>query len=137
MTSAARGGMNSGHVPCGIVEEVIRRQTNGPRTLPQIRHEGTCLEPEVVRKRWLARDALRYSFRWTRQPAVNASWVDLEEFRHLYPSFKLTDELVVQEREVLCVEFNTNATDVRRKQGQLEVEVGTPGCIQIVSLSIR
>jgi hypothetical protein len=52
---------------------------------------------------------------WTRQPTTNASWVDLEEFCSLYPSFKLMDYLVVQEREVLCVEFSTNAADVGRK----------------------
>jgi hypothetical protein len=43
--------------------------------------------------------------RWAGQTAANATWVELSEFKQLYPSFKLTDELVVQ-GEMLCAAFN-------------------------------
>jgi hypothetical protein len=44
--------------------------------------------------------------RWAGQTAANATWVELAEFKQLYPSFKLANELVVQWGEMLCAAFN-------------------------------
>jgi hypothetical protein len=43
--------------------------------------------------------------RWAGQTAANATWVKLAEFKQLYPSFKLVNELVVQWGE-MCAAFN-------------------------------
>jgi hypothetical protein len=33
---------------------------------------------------------------WTGLSAADATWMDLEEFKRLYPDFQLEDELIVQ-----------------------------------------
>jgi hypothetical protein len=50
---------------------------------------------EVVRS-WLARGRHELLVRWTRLRPTDASWVQLEEFRRLYPDYQLEDELIVQ-----------------------------------------
>jgi hypothetical protein len=80
---------------CG--EELV-----GPGVSPLLRHGRVCLEPEEVSKSRLARGRTEVLVRWAGQPTANASWVELTEFRQLYPTFKFADELVVQGGEMLC-----------------------------------
>jgi hypothetical protein len=42
------------------------------------------------------RGRLEFLVRWSGQPAASASWVEADEFRSIYPTFKLTDELILQ-----------------------------------------
>jgi hypothetical protein len=58
-----------------------------PGVLPPICHGRACPEPESIRGR---RELL---VRWVGQDPAGASWVDLEEFQLLYPSFNLEDDL--------------------------------------------
>jgi hypothetical protein len=49
-----------------------------------------------VTKSRLMRGRLEFLVRWSGQPAASASWVEADEFRSIYPTFKLTDELILQ-----------------------------------------
>jgi hypothetical protein len=45
---------------------------------------------------------LEFLVRWSGQPVASASWVEADEFRSVYPTFKLADELILQaERDVV------------------------------------
>jgi hypothetical protein len=62
-------------------------------SLPPIHHGQVCSEPaEVVRGR-LARGHRELLMRWTSQAGTYASWVEIDEFKQLYPSFKFAYEL--------------------------------------------
>jgi hypothetical protein len=50
----------------------------------------------VIRAR-LARGRQELLFQWRGQPAAEATWMDRQEFQHLYPNFQLEDELPVEE----------------------------------------
>jgi hypothetical protein len=92
----------------GLLKRYVSDKPVGPGTLPPIHHGRMCLEPEVSKSR-IARGHVEVLVRWIGQPAAGASWMDVEEFRLLYSSFKLTNELVVQGREMLCVVYSTHA----------------------------
>lgn len=64
--------------------------------LPPISHGRACPVPKVVTKARLARGKHELLVRSLGLPAAEATWVELEEFRCLYPDFKLADELVVR-----------------------------------------
>jgi hypothetical protein len=59
-------------------------------------HGRVCLEPEEVSKSHLTRGRIEILVRQAGQPAANATWIELTEFKQLYLSSKLMDELVVQ-----------------------------------------
>jgi hypothetical protein len=65
-------------------------------TLPPIHHGRVCLEPKAVTKGRLARGRQEILVSWKGRAASETSWMDLEEFRHMYPAFQLTDELCLQ-----------------------------------------
>jgi hypothetical protein len=79
-----------------LLKKYCGEEPTGPDTLPPIRHGRACLEPEEATKSCLARGCTEVVVRWAGQPAVSTSWVDIAEFRQLYPTFKLADKLVVQ-----------------------------------------
>jgi hypothetical protein len=69
--------------------------------LPPIRHGQACIEP-TVEKSIITRGKLGVLVQWKGPTAAETSWMALDEFRKLYPSFQLTDELIVQEgRDVM------------------------------------
>jgi hypothetical protein len=56
----------------------------------------------TVEKSIITRGKLGVLVQWKGPTAAETSWMALEEFRKLYPSFQLTDELIVQEgRDVM------------------------------------
>jgi hypothetical protein len=61
-------------------------------------------EPEEVSKSHLTRGRIEILVRQAGQPAANATWIELTEFKQLYLSSKLMDELVVQRggADVMC-----------------------------------
>jgi hypothetical protein len=67
-----------------------------PASLPPTRHGWACPEPAKAVKSRLAHGRQEVLIRWKGQVPADASWVDLEEFRYLYPAFQLTDELILQ-----------------------------------------
>jgi hypothetical protein len=64
--------------------------------LPTIRHGRACLEPAAVIKSRLARGRHEVLVQWKGLSTPDASWVDLDVFRRLYPAFQLKDELVIE-----------------------------------------
>jgi hypothetical protein len=52
----------------------------------------------MVFKSRLARGRHELLVQWKGQAAADASWMALDEFRSLFPSFQLEDELIVQGR---------------------------------------
>jgi hypothetical protein len=87
----------------GLLKKYCGEEPTEPGTLPPLRHGRVCLQPEDVIKSRLARGRTEVLVRWAGQTAANATWVELAEFKQLYPSFKLADELVVQGgRDVMC-----------------------------------
>jgi hypothetical protein len=63
-------------------------------TLPPTRYGRVCLEPEEATKYRVAQGCHELLIKWKGQSTTAASWVDLEEFKQLYPQF-LTDELIL------------------------------------------
>jgi hypothetical protein len=64
-----------------------------------------CLQLEEVIKNRLSSGRTEVLVRWASQTAANATWVELTEFKQLYPFFKLMDELVIQGEgggDVMC-----------------------------------
>jgi hypothetical protein len=58
------------------------------------------LTPHAVVRGHLARGRRELLVQWVGLDPSSASWVDLEEFRRLYPSFKLEDDLVSRAGEM-------------------------------------
>lgn len=69
--------------------------------LPPSRHGQICMEPETVVKGRLARGVYELLVQWKNAEAAAASWVPLTEFRRLYPTFQLEDELLLRGGEML------------------------------------
>jgi hypothetical protein len=64
--------------------------------LTVIKHGRACPEPDKVLKSRLARGRHELLMAWKGQATTSATWMDLEEFRRLYPAFQLEDELLIQ-----------------------------------------
>jgi hypothetical protein len=70
----------------------------------------------VIKSR-MARGRLELLVCWTRQAAAEATWVPAEEFRTLYPSYQLEDELLLQGGgEMSCAASSTSAAGRARHQ---------------------
>jgi hypothetical protein len=82
----------------GLLKRFTEAPPSQPATLPPTQHGRVCLEPEEASKCRVARGHHELLIKWKRQPAAAPSWMDLEEFWHLYPHFQLTDELILQGR---------------------------------------
>jgi hypothetical protein len=80
----------------GLLKKYCGAPPSSLGVLPPIRHGCTCLEPAEVSKCRLASGRHEVLVRWEGQPAAEASWMALEEFRSTYPSFRLGDELCLQ-----------------------------------------
>jgi hypothetical protein len=77
--------------------------------LTVIKHGRACPEPDKVLKSRLARGRHELLMAWKGQATTSATWMDLEEFRRLYPAFQLEDELLIQGGggEMSCGVFHT------------------------------
>jgi hypothetical protein len=75
-------------------------------TLPPICYGCVCLEPSAVTKSRVAKQKLELLLNWKGHWAANASWLDVEDFRQLYPSFQLVDKLLLQRGSVEMHEPN-------------------------------
>ncbi|WVZ93414.1 hypothetical protein U9M48_039394 [Paspalum notatum var. saurae] len=89
----------------GLLKPYSGPEPTQPSTLPPVRHGRVCPLPQQVLRGRLVQ-GLPEHVHWQGRPA-DASWVPLEEFRQLYPSFQLEDELIVQEGEMSCTGVNT------------------------------
>jgi hypothetical protein len=80
----------------GVLKRYRGSPPDAPGSLPTVHHGRACLTPASVLHSRLARDILELLVHWSGQPAAEASWVPLEEFSELYPSFQLEDELLLK-----------------------------------------
>jgi hypothetical protein len=80
----------------GLLKPFHSTPPSSPRTLPPLRHGCAYLEPLPIIKSRLARGKHDVLVQWKGLPAAESSWVTLDEFRQLYPSFHLEDKLIVQ-----------------------------------------
>ena len=84
--------------------------------LPPIHHGRVCLVPERVLKGRQVRGLQEVLVQWQGHQAAEASWMPLDEFRCVYPSFQLEDELIVQAgRDVM---YGRHYTRCHNKQVQ-------------------
>jgi hypothetical protein len=58
--------------------------------LSTVQHGRVCLVPQAVLKGCLAQEQLELLVHWQGQKAVAASWIPLEEFHRLHPTFQRT-----------------------------------------------
>jgi hypothetical protein len=79
----------------GLLKPFCGAPPSSPGTLPPLPHGRAYLEPLSVVKSHLARGKHDILVQWKGLPAAESSWVSQDEFRQLYPSFQLKDELVV------------------------------------------
>jgi hypothetical protein len=64
--------------------------------IPPVWHGRACTESEIVLHGRLAWGCHELLVQWKGLPAAKATWIDLAEFQHLYPSFQPTDELLTE-----------------------------------------
>jgi hypothetical protein len=71
--------------------DVLKRFTGEPPStpgaLPPMRHGRACLRPASIKQSRVARGRVELLVHWVDRPAEEASWIDAEEFRGLYPNF--------------------------------------------------
>jgi hypothetical protein len=77
----------------GLLKQFHGVPPSAPATLPLIHYGRVCLEPEAVTKGRLARGRQEVLVSWKGRAASETSWMNLEEFRRMYPAFQLVDEL--------------------------------------------
>jgi hypothetical protein len=79
------------------------------------------LELSNVLKSRRARGQLELLVSWTSQAAAEATWIPVDEFRILYLSYQLADELLLQGGgEMSCTGFHTGVT--RREQRPAQIQ---------------
>jgi hypothetical protein len=71
----------------GLLKPFRGEPPSSPGTLPPIRHVRACLEPLEITRSQVAHGKLEVLVQWRNMTVADASWVTLEEFRPLYPTF--------------------------------------------------
>jgi hypothetical protein len=77
----------------GLLKQFHGDPPSSPAPPPPIRHGHACLQPEAVLKCHLAHGQREVLVKWKGNTAADTSWMDLDDFCHVYPAFQLTDEL--------------------------------------------
>jgi hypothetical protein len=86
----------------GLLKKFCGEPPQAMIALSPIRHGRACLEPSTVVKSRLARGRHELLVCWKGMALLESSWIDVEEFQRIYPSFWLEDELIVEgERDVM------------------------------------
>ena len=80
----------------GLLKKFYGEPPSQTPELPLIQHGRVVVEPEEVLRGRLARGQREVLVRWKGAPAVETSWVALDEFRERFPHFQLEDELLLQ-----------------------------------------
>jgi hypothetical protein len=91
----------------GLLKKFFGVPPQAPPALPPLHHGRVCVEPERVLKCRLAWGQHELLVRWKGMAAAEATWMPLEEFCHIYPTFQLEDELLVQGGEMSCGVYST------------------------------
>jgi hypothetical protein len=80
----------------GLLKRFHGEPLESPGWLPPTRHGRACLVLATVMKSRLARGTIELLLTWKGRENADASWMEAMEFRQLYPSFQLEDELLVK-----------------------------------------
>jgi hypothetical protein len=125
----------------GLLKKYYGELPTTPGTLSPIQHGRACLKPAGVTKSKLARRRHELLMQWKGLSAADATWVDLDEFRHAYPYFQLVLELIVclggGMGEMSCGDFATNDArrrikhNRRRVRGTRRRQIRTEDCAQV------
>jgi hypothetical protein len=92
-----------------------------PPVLPPIKNGRACAQPEAVIRARLVTGRQELLVQWRGQPAAEATWMDRQEFQHLYPDFQLEDELLAEEGRDVMVGIRYTR---RRRGGQTTIAIG-------------
>jgi hypothetical protein len=107
----------------GLLKQFHGVPPSAPATLPPIHHGRACLEPEAVTKGRLARGRQEVLVSWKGRAASKTSWMDLEEFRRMYPAFQLVNKLCLQGGDVMSgIKYTRHH---KQKVGPEEAGAGT------------
>jgi hypothetical protein len=102
----------------GVLKRFTGTPPDTPGTLPPLRRGRACLRPEAMKKSRVARGRVELLVHWVDRPATEASWMDADEFRSLYPDFQLEDELLVKGGEMSCLACTTPDDTARGESKQ-------------------
>lgn len=80
----------------GLLKAYHGQVPQSPPPLPPVKHGQICPEPGAVLKSRLVQGQHELLIHWKGRAAADASWMTLQEFRRLYLSVQLEDELLVQ-----------------------------------------
>jgi hypothetical protein len=100
----------------GILKKFCGELPSELDNFPVIWHGRAFPETDAVLKSRLSRGIHELLAAWKGQAAANTTWMDLEEFRRLYPTFQLKDELLVQWGEMSCGDFHTSIGGRQRQE---------------------
>jgi hypothetical protein len=90
-----------------------------------IKNGRSCVEPAAAIKSKLDRGRRLLLIKWKGQDEATASWVDVDEFRSIYPSFDLADEFILQGGEMSCGTGSTPGAGEASIQDQNMADVAT------------
>jgi hypothetical protein len=79
----------------GLLKKFHREPPQAIPELPPLHHGRVCMEPEHMLKCCLARGQRELLVRWKGANTADTTWMPLDEFCHVYPTFQLEDELLV------------------------------------------
>jgi hypothetical protein len=77
----------------GLLKPFYGELPTAPSALPPLRHGRACPTPAKVIRARLAHGRHELLMQWTGQAASDVSWMELDEFWRLYPTFQLEDKL--------------------------------------------
>jgi hypothetical protein len=80
----------------GVLKKLYCNPPQHHGQLPPMKNACTCVEPEAAVKSRVARGRRQLLIKWKGQDEATVNWVDADEFRSLYSSFQLADELILQ-----------------------------------------
>jgi hypothetical protein len=80
----------------GLLKKFVGTPLAGPPPLPSIHHGAVQSVPERASRTPLARGVRQVLVHWQGEPAVFATWEDVDSFQDRYPTFQLEDELLVE-----------------------------------------
>jgi hypothetical protein len=90
-----------------LLKRFFSEPPQAPLALPSLHHGRVCVEPERVLKCCLARGQHELLVQWKGMATAEMTWMPLEEFRCVYPTFQLEGELLVQWGEMSCGVYGT------------------------------
>jgi hypothetical protein len=110
----------------GLLKQHHGSPSDGPSSLPPVRHGCACPVPVEFIKGRSARGRLELLVHWVGQPIAEASWVDIDEFRSLHPSFKLADDLALQVGRDVMTGLHYNHRSKGQQQGEQTPKINAP-----------